>query len=94
MAYLIHIWLNKHDDPLPDFDPLPLMQGSMASVLVWVGDISELIEGVSATGSLIYLLVIIGLIIMRITYKEEPRLFKVSLLLISHVCDIAINVLS
>lgn len=50
----------------------------MASVLVWVGDISKLIEGVSAAIFLIYLLVIIGLMIMRFTYKEEPRLFKVS----------------
>lgn len=51
----------------------------MSSVLVWVGDITALIEGVGAATFLIYLLVIAGLIIMRVTYKEEPRLFKASL---------------
>lgn len=50
----------------------------MGSALLMVGDISDLIEGCSASVFLFYLLVIIGLIIMRFTHKEEPRLFKVS----------------
>lgn len=50
----------------------------MGAALLMVGDISELIEACSATVFLFYLLVIIGLIIMRFTHREEPRLFKVS----------------
>lgn len=58
--------------------PLPatLMLFFMGSALLMVGDISDLIEGCSASVFLFYLLVIIGLIIMRFTHKEEPRLFK------------------
>ena len=63
-------------DPLPD--PCVYVQFLMGSVLLCVGDISELIEGTSASIFLFYLLVIVGLIIMRFTHAEEPRLFKVS----------------
>lgn len=55
----------------------------MTSVMVMVGDISELIEGASASVMFFYMLVIIGLIIMRCTHREEPRLFKVTIILLS-----------
>ena len=45
--------------------------------MVWMGDIAKLIETVGTAVFLEYLLVIIGLIIMRFTYREKPRLFKV-----------------
>ena len=50
----------------------------MGSALVMVGDISDLIEGCSASVFLFYLLVIIGLIIMKFTHSsEEHQIFKV-----------------
>lgn len=49
----------------------------MGSASLFVGDISELIEACSASIFLFYMFVIIGLIIMRFTHKEEPRFYKV-----------------
>ena len=50
----------------------------MGSGSLMVGDISELMEGCTASIFLFYLLVIVGLVIMRFTHKEEPRIFKVN----------------
>ena len=65
----------------------------MGSPLVLVGDISELIEGCSASIFLFYLFVIIGLIIMRFTHSQEPRLYKVLRPIIQYL-DVVIDVCS
>ena len=61
-------------------NPLSLFQAALATIMITVGDISELIEAFSAAAFVFYMLVFIGLLIMRVTHRSEPRLFKVKLL--------------
>ena len=84
---ILRVWLSlktAYVTQIAAFLSVPLimafisLQFLMGSVSLFVGDISELIEGCSASIFLFYLLVIIGLIIMRFTHKEEPRFYKVS----------------
>ena len=51
----------------------------MATIMISVGDISELIEAFSAAAFVFYMLVFIAVLIMRVTHRNQPRLFKVHL---------------
>lgn len=64
--------------PYFNFSDLWHVQFLVGSASLLLGGISELIECVGASIFLFYLLVIIGLLIMRFTHVDEPRLFKVS----------------
>ena len=52
-------------------------QTCIATIMISVGDIGELIDAFSGASFVFYLLVFIGLVIMRFTYRHEPRPFKV-----------------
>ena len=56
----------------------------MATIMISVGDISELIEAFSAAAFVFYMLVFISVLIMRVTHRDQPRLFKVHCTLYSH----------
>ena len=51
----------------------------MATIMISVGDIGELIEAFSAAAFVFYMLVFISVFIMRVTHRDQPRLFKVHL---------------
>ena len=67
---------------------LSLFQATMATIMVSVGDISELIEAFSAAAFVFYMLVFISVLIMRVTHRDQPRLFKVHFTLYSHCNNI------
>ena len=50
----------------------------LAAVMVVFGNIIELVDALSAASYVFYLLVFLGLIIMRFTHSEEPRILKVA----------------
>ena len=56
-----------------------LLQAMMATIMIGVGDIGELIEAFSAAAFVFYMLVFIAVLIMRVTHRDKPRLFKVTL---------------
>ena len=58
--------------------PAVLFQAFMASVMVAVGDIDQLIDAFSASAWTFYGLAIGAVIIMRITHEDMPRSFEVS----------------
>ena len=61
----------------------------MATTMISVGDISELIEAFSAAAFVFYMLVFISVLIMRVTHRDQPRLFKVHCTLNHHyTCNI------
>ncbi len=45
--------------------------------MIVIGDISELLNGLSAAAYLFYILSFSSLLIMRVTRRREPRPFKV-----------------
>ena len=53
------------------------LQFCVATVMVCAGSIYELISGLSTAQFTFYLLVFIGLLIMRVTHRKSPRLYKV-----------------
>ena len=53
-------------------------QGMLATIMVISGDITELVDAFAAASFVFYLLVFVGLIIMRFTHSKEPRIFKVT----------------
>ena len=59
------------------FKECALFQGVLATIMICVGDIGELIGAFAAAAFVFYLLVFIALIIMRFTHPNEPRPFKV-----------------
>ncbi len=46
--------------------------------MIVIGDISELLNGLSAAAYVFYTLTFTSLLIMRVTHKREPRPFKVN----------------
>ena len=53
------------------------MQGFVASVYVLAGDVEALIKSFNAAEWVFFTLVFAGLLIMRVTYRHEKRVFKV-----------------
>ena len=49
------------------------------SVMILLGDISELLNGLSGVIYLFFALIFISLLILRVTRSREPRPFKVSM---------------
>ena len=62
-----------------DVNDVPLFQAILATIMIIVGNIGELIDAFSAAAFVFYLLVFIALIILRVTHPKEPRPFKVLL---------------
>ena len=62
--------------------PVPgvIVLAVISSVLVVIGNIDDLIGGVSSAVWLFYGLAIAGLLIMRVTHKDEPRPYRVWLI--------------
>ena len=54
------------------------MQASLASVWVLIGNIDSLINSFNAAIWVFYGLVFAGLLIMRVTHRNQPRPFKVT----------------
>ena len=57
-----------------------LLLSSLSFVYIMIGDIDELVNGISAGVWLFYGLTIAGLLIMRVTHKDEPRPYRVWLI--------------
>ena len=53
-----------------------ILQASIASVYVCVGDVGVLIDGLSAVIWVFYLLIFCAVLILRVTHPELPRRFK------------------
>ena len=49
----------------------------MSTIMISVGDIGELIAAFSAAAFVFYMLAFISVLIMRVTHRDQPRLFKV-----------------
>ncbi len=57
------------------------LQSVFAAVCIVVGTIDTLLQGLEFVVIFFTLLNIIGVLILRVTHKQEPRIFKVSLTL-------------
>ena len=49
----------------------------MSGIYIVVWDVDSLIQGFNASGWVFYILVFSGLLVMRLTYREKKRPFKV-----------------
>ena len=58
-------------------NPAVLLLASLSIVFILIGDVDELIDGVSTGVWLFYGIAIAGILIMRVTHKDDPRPYKV-----------------
>ena len=49
----------------------------MSGIYIVVWNVDSLIQGFNASGWVFYILVFSGLLVMRVTYRDEKRPFKV-----------------